>query len=613
MPTNRPLPLQRLLLLAPLVALVGCLDPDPAAPPDPGNHPPAEPESCADGELWDLLLERCVPERCGSGRYPVPKDPDKATIHVDPAFQGGSNGTALNPYRDVLEAAWQAGPDTAILMAAGTAEVDGFVELSGSGQELLGRCPELSVLRAAGSPRLVRIGQTAQVRVAGLTLEGGPPNQVDTPGEPLLEMFNSSQVALSDLTVRGASHDGILIWQCEDVEVQRVRVEDSVRAGISMSLTSRGTLRDNHVATTARDANGELGVGIWVEHGVAPVVIRNRVEGNGGPGVIVTDTASARITDNHVVDNGSAGIWSEYDDDLRIDDNVVVSNVGVGVAFRASGGTVTGNTITDTRCGEDGHGGRGLDVRDAGPVAAERNVLERNREVGLLFHLSDGTVRDNEVRDNTASDASRGGRGMEIRDVANVQVTGNLVQHCEEAGIVVIEATGTLDGNEVRDTLAARTAVDGYDFGHGIHVQSSTDVVSSNNVIVSSRHAGVVYLHTLRGIILDNVVEDTAGAEGGLWPYADGVVAIAVDDEITLTGNDIRGSERCGVLVDGGTTAWLEGNSISGNGRAVVGQQGAILELGDNEIEGNDDDTIEQVEGPLLPLYEEFLPPIGGD
>ncbi len=610
MTTHGPPPLLVVAFSAALLA--GCVERDPL-PPGAGKDPtPAEPLECGEDERWDVSLAACVPEHCGAGRYPVPKDPAKDRVYVDPAFEGGSLGTADNPYRDVLEAVSSAGPDTAVLLAAGVYEVQGFVELSAPGQELLGRCPELTVLRAAASPRLVRVGQTQRIRLAGVTLEGGAPNERPTPGEPLVELFNSSEVVISDVTVRGASHDGILVWQCEDVLVQRCLVEDSVRAGISMSLTSRGAVQDSHVRATAADQDGDLGVGIWVEHGVSLRVTRNLVEDGAGPGVIVTDAHGARVVDNRVEGNDGTGIWTEYDEDLWIDDNVVVDNRGLGVAFRASSGFVRDNHVADTRSGEDGHGGRGLDVRDAGPVAVERNVVERNREAGLLVRLTDGVVRDNEVRDNVASDAGHGGRGIEIRDVGAVEITGNLVERCEEAGIVLIDATGVVEGNEVRDIAAAQQAVDGYDFGHGIHVQSSTDVVSSNNVVVGSRHAGLLYLHTLRGEILDNVVEDTAGGPAP-WDHGDGLVSADVDEQITLSGNEVRGSQRCGVLIDGGTIGWIEGNTITANGRAVVGQQGAVLQLDDNDIEGNVDDSVEQTPGPLLPMYEALLDPIDAD
>ncbi len=595
-----------------VVLSLGCagLDDD-GGPPE--EQPTPEPQECDEGELWDATLAACVPEACGAARYPAAPDPEMAAVYVDAGFEGGSNGTAENPYTSLSEGLWNAGPETAVLVAAGDYEVEGLQDLSRPGMALVGRCPELTTVQAADGGRVLRIGQTERALVEGLAFlgDGGEPGEDDAVPEPLVELFNSTELTIRRCAFRDGRYDGLLVWQCGQVEIADNAVSGCARAGISAALSTDVVARGNRVEGTRAMATGSMGHGLYVLHATGATVEDNVLADNEGGGVWISDGEPVAVHDNTARDNAGPGIDVRYCAGLTVEDNVAEGNRRFGLAVRSSAGTVTGNEVAGTTAGADGAYGWGLYLGDVAGVEVRDNTIEDSVEAGLVVAYATGAVEDNEVRSVAPNAGGTLGRGIELADVDDLVLAGNRVEDAAEIGIAVLDSIVEVRDNEVHATQPVAAGDDGYTFGHGIHVQDSTDVLCEGNAVTEATHHGIVYLDTLRGEVAGNVVNGTLAGGAPGWPHGDGIAVLTVDESVWVHDNAVADNERCGVLVDH-ATASVTGNTVTGNELAVVAQNQAQLTAEDNEIEGNAQDEVVEYPGAQLPVHAGGVEPLDG-
>lgn len=245
-------------------------------------------------------------------------------------------------------------------------------------------------------------------------------------------------------------------------------------------------------------------------------------------------------------------------------------------------------------------GYRGL-VAWTGSVVEVTSVSVRDSErVGIVWDGSEtfGTMVDVEVHDPqevTTDDGDVMAYGVAIQG-ATVTMTGGGVWGATRVGVLVDEypASATFTDVTVADTLADD---DDY-WGRGIQIQEHAQASLAGGLLSGNRDAG---LFALRASILDIqglTVEDTETSRvaSGTDEPGDGIVIAQADGVsygepvyfVTLTDNEVSGSGRAGILVDGsGISAAADGNLISGSAFDPSGSN-AVLYQGGAQLTGSD-------------------------
>jgi hypothetical protein len=248
------------------------------------------------------------------------------------------------------------------------------------------------------------------------------------------------------------------------------------------------TLRRNFVTGLVRHAAQPASTGVVVSGGETradpslPVAVSaNHVEGCESGGISVGFVSGA-IEHNWIHDMrpggdeaaGLFGLFVRDCDGVVVRGNVLARNQRNSFLFSGSTGRIDGNVVDATLAGPpfvDPDGlewtmGQALMVLESPDVEVSRCVLRGAITAGLVFQASSGVLEGNVVEDVAPGAPKNGGFGILCDGVdgirAAIVLRGNTVSRAAGAGILVQRATGTLEGNAVRDTRAGTVeALDG--------------------------------------------------------------------------------------------------------------------------------------------------------
>jgi parallel beta-helix repeat protein len=578
----------RILIAA--AALLSACSPDPPYEPEPT---PLVEGSCDDAsQIWDASREECVSEACGAGPYADPAPDSARLIHVDPNWTGGSNGGLSNPHRRLAPALAAAGPDDTVLLAAGEYVLDEPLEIVAEGTRLLGRCSELTRITTPGIG--INVGQAPRASLQGLTFVGPGTYAAD---EPLINCFNAIGLSLIDVQLHDAASVAVSLFQCGDVLLQRSTLAGSQGYGILSSYSSHVTLDDVTVRDTHLGPEGEGGFAVHIGQGDTPTIVSSTFHDNAGGGLFLTESQDGTFVSLELLDNGGPGAMLLLSGNTWLRDSTVVGNTGVGVHFGYTTGGVLDSEIAETRLLEDGTGGQGLYVTNAQGVEIARNTVHDNREVGIGFTLSTGTITRNEVFNNTANAAGIGGRGIELSVVNDVVVEENIVTDHAESGIGLLDGAATIRNNHIERVGQAWWPSDTYPFGHGIHAQNVGSVSIVDNTVIEAHHAGI-YVFTGSGPdIRGNTVQGTRSGPPP-YKYGDGLAIVEVGGLLEVQGNTLEDNDRAGLMVDGSDVE-VQGGALRGNWVSAINQNGASVQLDTVDVVGNESDTM-LIHGPRI-------------
>lgn len=224
---------------------------------------------------------------------------------------------------------------------------------------------------------------------------------------------------------------------------------------------------------------------------------------------------------------------------------------GAGVAIDGGSATLWGSAVSGTQPGADGLQAAGVLVRGSGSLTLQSSAITGTAGTGVLVSEASASVTGSEVRDSL-------GFGMLVdRAVGDVTVSDS--------------------------TVWGST-------GAGIRVESSSVVIDASTIASTAPDGG-------------SVADGDAAADGILSMEAQGADGSGLGaSSVTVRGSVITGNGRTGVLCAGGTdTVILQGNTISDNGlpgSAVFEYMGGIWlqsgacgdpasEVSDNQITGN--------------------------
>ena len=565
------------------------------------EEPPPEPP-CDPGELLDEAGD-CVPERCGTSRWPAAaieaaEADGRAVLHVAPEGQDDAEGTAGDPFDeidDAVDAAAAAGAGL-VAVAAGRYEERLLFTTVHDGIDVAGRCAELVTLDGgeAEGTQALRVS-TGRVGVSGLTITGGLGGVDLTPlgaGGP--------EVLLTDVVIEAVSRIGVWVWEGGRAELDGCTVRD-VRAwddggGYGFNVAGGGVLvaRDTVVEETAagsvlvfEDGEVELervtlrkeeggGYGLEANSGARIVARSVVVENPRGTGIVLGEPTSTADLQDVTVRNSPWGLSVSAGADLVGSGLRLEGIPDYGLAVFGTGTTVELDDV-EVQAPELGDGmGIGVfvsqgatatlrDVRILGP----HDVGAGAQDPGTELRLEDAVVRGPRRRFE-----DHGARGLDSAYQALLAVDGLLVEDVEGAGVVAMEA-GVLEltGAVIRDV---RDSQDGTG-GQGLQVQGASSALVVDTVVEGCAGSGLNAMHSGTEVEIDGL---TVRGTSEQVPVAQ-ASGVQVQEEASLSGRrlEVDGVASVGIQFRAGATGDLEQVTVRDPRRGPDGLDGFGIRL----------------------------------
>ena len=588
--------------MVPALLLLGCHAPttDPAPTSDP---------VCAAGAVFDGT--GCVAEACGLAPY------GNATgdVYVDAAAASAGDGSADQPFA-TLDAALQAAPDGAIVVAAGRYPGGHAFGDGNSGLSLTGRCADLVTLDAAGAVATIAVeaGASESFTLDGLTLTGATDAALSVTGgqvvarqlvaneglAAVLVTGGTSALDLSDAWLSGSPagpSEGLRVADEAFVTVTDVAIAQTSAAAVDVrtSATLTGTgVRIDTVLPTDHD-----GFGLYADSGaVVDLADVDIVDASGlavftdGDRTSVT-LSSGRIGPVVVGVDGAVGLWAQNGATITVADLVVEDTVLWGAVALQDGHLVMRDTVVTRVRSEGGTRDAGIVVMDGGTLDFEGLVVDAASSIGIV--IQDGTV---EGTDLLLSDLSASADG------SSAGVTATLASTAHLSGVTMDDSVGAafaaFDTGTRLDVQDAEAA--GSDGSRGFVVSSGARVSCTRCVLTRAGVIAVVGERASR-MDFDQITVGTAGI--GLWAYDGGeIVGSGADvDRFTDTAAiadgagsvvDLRdarvygdaGARSVGAVAQNGGEVRLEQVDLRHTGLLAVAAQlgGARMELVDTRI-----------------------------
>ena len=380
-------------------------------------------------------------------------------------------------------------------------------------------------------------------------------------------------------------------------------------------------LQDVEVRDTLPGYWGSGGRGINVQEGARLEAISCLVSDNSDLGIFVSLDAEAILRDVEVwdtspVEDGTGGRGINVQSGSRLDaaDCLVSGNTSIGVYAGGVGTEVVLRDVEvwDTQPGEDGTGGRGINVHDGARLEASSCLVSENGDVGIMAdNAAEVILEDVEVRDTRRVHLTTVAQGVVSQVGADISASYLLVSGTEGTGLMA-DALGTLSCtscNLADNTFAGALARQG-----GSLYLSGTNISGTRSDANEGGGFGVYaaawdadYYTLGPSVALDDVtIEDQpyaalwldgdgsysvtnstlVGGYGYEMTYPDGTSALFHGDSVVVTngasawdgahglmlqGNEIRDAVRAGVLLDS-SSAELEGNIFTNNGVDLIWQ-----------------------------------------
>jgi hypothetical protein len=222
-------------------------------------------------------------------------------------------------------------------------------------------------------------------------------------------------------------------------------------------------------------------------------------------------------------------------------------------------------------------------------VSVQKTTIAAPKRVGIMV---DGATTAftgmGLVVQDTAADDGALGYAVAVQGGA-LTLTDSDISGAVGVGIFGDAAAVVLSGVTVEDVASD----DGGALGRGVHVQDLATLAVTGGAFSGNADAAIFALSALSVTLEDTAISTTSAATlpDSAGTSGDGVVVAQADDEhdydpstfvVSMTGTEVTGSDRTGVLFDKVEVQALSGNDVSGNGYEVEGtgillQDGAVV------------------------------------
>jgi len=409
--------------------------------------------------------ERIGSECPAGGGFPSDLPAGRTIVYVRAGVTGGT-GTEADPYGLIADALVDATPGGVVALAEGS--YDEAIEI-GDGVMLVGACAEGThlVSTTAGAPDPVVRVSGADVHVEDVTI--GPTGALGIKASGA-----GRSLTLRDVVVRDATSVAVLIEREATLDGERLVIRRTVP--IASGLFGRGLDIENGATADVRwlasEQNHEWGV------------LALRAD------LVISDAVSRETRPNPT--GGGPGFGAN-EGTLRLTRVVSEQNMDVGILSLGEGGSFEAfdTVVRDTTPSPALiHGGRGLNVQEGGQARCERCWIHRSEDLGVLASggpvaLIDMLLTDVSVRRTDMQI----GRGVEIRDAAQVTLERVRVRRVSSEGILVYGAGTVFEGRDI--DIADVRHVDGI-FGRALMVYDGANATVERWEMSDLPEAGVL-------------------------------------------------------------------------------------------------------------------------
>ncbi|HEX7255664.1 MAG TPA: right-handed parallel beta-helix repeat-containing protein [Gaiellaceae bacterium] len=289
---------------------------------------------------------------------------------------------------------------------------------------------------------IVREGGTGVLEDNEVWANGGPGVYIQVGGNP----------AVRGNRIRDGGHAGVYVEEGAGGELDSNDIFGNEGAGVVISAGADPTVHDNQIhdgkdvgvfvregglgTVVGNEIFGNAGGGVWVD-GATPVVRANDIRDNEGHGVLVSNAAGT-FEDNMIHGNAVAGISITAEADPMIVRNRIYGGRGPGIMVADSGrGTIVENWIFS-------NASDGIAIVLGGSPVVRRNAIYDGADTGIFVSKGGtGQIEENDIYGNSRA-------GVWIQEGGNPTLVSNKIHDHPQNGVVVVQGgLGTLHGNQV--------------------------------------------------------------------------------------------------------------------------------------------------------------------
>ena len=587
---------------------------------------------------------------CGAGPYPELGSETKVQ-RVDASYKGGgSDGSVAKPWTTIQQAIDAAEPSAVVAVAAGSYPES--VSLS-KPVRIWGRCAAQVAIIGGKTAAVTIAAGASNSELKGLALSGsGRGVSSDGAKDLLLDatwIHDTAAEGLnaraSSVTVRASLSEGAtgyaIALQGADLVLEASAIRDTVpgkfiTAGIDAGrnstaktnshVTVRGSLLEKIPASAIRASSSEVVVETTVIRDILPVkdndgeglyaqaydnpekvtVRQSVIERSGSHGLLLgkveASVENTVIRGGKIVDPISLGAGIEAGSELvtkgklklAVATSLVADYQGNGILTWGGAGTIASVAIRDIHVDPNGLA-FGLSIRndleDQGPgsFAVTSSVVERSEATGIVVANASATIDMTAVRDLAGAGPSFGAGILATgfgKQAATIKLTRSLVDGAREVGVWALGGDVTIEDSSVK---SVRPDSDGGGAGIAANdapigkMTTPAKLTLRRAIIDGSIGYGIGIFGKSSAIIEDSAIRNTAanGMVGG-----DGISVISQDASATMTGAKVANSARAAVASFGakvsiGTSA-LSCQSFDLDGEPFKGAMHTFADLGDN-------------------------------
>ena len=372
--------------------------------------------------------------------------------------------------------------------------------------------------------------------------------------------------------------------------------------------------------TTDGESNTVTGsdVGVVVRNGSLANIRNNRTTfANNNTGVRVDGAATVNMSGNVFTDNALTGVEvagagtnvTIGSDDDSGSNTITGSETGV-VVRNGSLANIRNNRTTFA------NNGVGVQVESGAQAAMEGNVFTNNNQAGVVVDAGNVTIGGN---DDSGSNTITGSNvGVVVRNGSLANIRNNRTTFANNNVGVQIEggSTATMEGNVFSNNANTGVVVEGEgtnvtigaadDSGSNTISGSETGVVVRNGSLANIRNNRTTFANNTNGIVVEgaqatmtgNVI--TGNTNAGVVIQGDGnnLTLVTIGGDTDAESNTVSGSETGvvvrngslanirnnrttfanntnGIVVEGASEVYIEGNTLSGNANAGIIADGA--------------------------------------
>ena len=398
-----------------------------------------------------------------AGPRPAESQAAAAPAHGVPASEFGVISDSASDQASALQLAIEAASRSGTpLLLPGTTLHTGRLNLK-AGTYLVG-VPGRTVLRYVGQSGLLACDGARDVRLQGVTLDGGkrPLGQSDG----LLAARAVQQLLIRDCRFTASAGSGIAVDGCGGA-ISDCEIDDIARAGVFCIDAKGFEIGHNHVHDCANN-----GIQVWrSEKGEdGGLVVNNRIErikaeaggsGQNGNGINVFRAGSVLVTGNRISDCAFTAIRANAASNCQMIANSCarLGEVALYAEFGFEGSIIASNLVDGAATGISI-----TNFNEGGRLAVAQGNLIRN-----LFLRKEGEAR-----------------GIGIAAEADTLVSGNVIENAPAIGILL----GW--GKYLRDVVATGNTVRMAGIGIGVSTTAGAGYALITNNMISGSKDGAI-------------------------------------------------------------------------------------------------------------------------